>query len=152
MSATVLTLVETGGTDAGDDAGAAGAEDLRRLMHKAILARRFAAVHRQTASRCLRSARVAARHGDGEVAASLLRDAREEHAEMQTCRRVARALERQAEELGQAAGVYRATGRAGTASAANDAMPAIAGQGTAGSASVPTAASPATRRTRGGSE
>lgn len=146
-----MSLVEPVGADVGEEIMAVGAEDLRRIIHKAILARRFAAVHKQTARQCLRAARVAAQDGDGELVTTLLRDAREEHAEAQTCTRFARALEQQAAQMGKASGVYRATGRAGP-SAVSDEIP-TSGDHSAGLSAAPaTAGSPATRRILGGSE
>lgn len=154
MSGMVLSLVEPVGAGVRENRGTASAEDLRRIIHKAILARQFAAVHKQTVRQCLRAARVAARRGESDLAVLLLGDARAEHAEVQACVRVARVLERQAEEMGKAAGVYRATGRAGAAAAAaSDDIAAIDAQSAAAiSAASSVAGSPATRRTLGGSE
>lgn len=156
MSGMVLSLVEPVGAGVRENRGTASAEDLRRIIHKAILARQFAAVHKQTVRQCLRAARVAARRGENDLAVLLLGDARAEHAEVQACVRVARVLERQAEEMGKAAGVYRATGRAGAAAAAaaaSDDIAAIDAQSAAAiSAASSGAGSPATRRTLGGSE
>ena len=151
MPDAVLTLVEPVDADVCTGQETEAARDLRRIVHKAILARRFVLVHRRTVQRCLQAARAAARGGKADLAAALLADARAGHAEMQTCTRVARAFERQAEEMGRAAGVYRATGRAG-ASPASAAMAAMAAHsGTSGpAASVGVAGSPATRRTVGG--
>ena len=101
MSGMVLSLVEPVGAGVRENRGTASAEDLRRIIHKAILARQFAAVHKQTVRQCLRAARVAARRGENDLAVLLLGDARAEHAEVQACVRVARVLERQAEEMGK---------------------------------------------------
>ncbi len=152
MSGMVLSLVEAAGGAVREDVGVAGADDLRRIIHKAILARRFAAIHKQTVRQCLRAARVAANGRDSELAAALLKDARAEHAEVQTCTRVARTLERQAEELGRAAGVYRATGRGSASTPSDEIAPMDGRQSAAASALHPPEASPATRRTFGGSE
>lgn len=151
MSGMVLSLVEVVGGEVRDDVETSGAEDLRRIVHKAILARRFAAVHRQAVRRSLRAARVAAAEGNAPLAASLLEDARAGHAELQACARVARAFERQAEEMGRAAGVYRATGR-GSAFAASEEIAPTGAHGAAASTAPLPAASPATRSTLGGSE
>ncbi|MGZ9034128.1 MAG: hypothetical protein ACXW25_06915 [Rhodospirillales bacterium] len=148
----VLSLVEPVGAGVRENRGTASAEDLRRIIHKAILARQFAAVHKQTVRQCLRAARVAARRGENDLAVLLLGDARAEHAEVQACVRVARVLERQAEEMGKAAGVYRATGRAGAAAASDDIAAIDAQSAAAISAASSVAGSPATRRTLGGSE
>lgn len=150
MSGVILSLVEPDGAKGGEDLDATGAPDLRRIVHKAILARRFGAVHKQTVRQCVRAARVAAQRGNRVLAAALLRDARAEHVEAQSCARVARAFERQAEEMAKAAGVYKATGRA-CAPATSDGMPAIDAHAAPAGASTP-AVSPAMRRTRGGSE
>lgn len=151
MSGMVLSLVEAVGGEVRDGVETSGAEDLRRIVHKAILARRFAAVHRQAVRRSLRAARVAASQGNVGLATSLLEDARAGHAELQACTRVARAFEHQAEELGRAAGVYRATGR-GSAPAASVEIAPIGAHGEAASAGPLPAVSPATRSTFGGSE
>lgn len=99
--------VEAGGSD-----GAIGeADELPRLIHKAILARRFVEMHKHAARQCLRAARLAAHHGDGAMVSSLLSDARDEHVQARTCTRVARDCESRAEALGIAAGAYAATGR-----------------------------------------
>jgi len=149
MSGMVLTLVEPVGADVGGGQGAAAGVDLGRIIHKAILARRFAEVHKQTVRQCVRAARAAGQRGNRVLAAALLRDARAEHAEAQACARVARALERQAEEMGRAAGVYRATGRA-SAPATSEGMPAIDAHAVSGAAA--SVGSPAIRKTLGGSE
>lgn len=94
----------------GDD-GLSEADELPRLIHKAILARRFVEVHKHAARQCLRAARVAGRDGDADVAAGLLSDARDENMQARICRRIARDCESRAEALGVAAGAYAATGR-----------------------------------------
>jgi hypothetical protein len=152
MSGMVGTLVEPALADVREDAETAGAEDLRRTIHKAILARRFVAVHKHAARQCLRAARAAAHRGDRDLAARLLGDAREEHAQAQSCTRVARAFEGQAEDMGKAAGgVYRATGRASPSAAIVD-IPAIGAHSASASTAPMAACSPAMRRTLGGSE
>ncbi len=99
--------VEAGANDGGTDE----ADELPRLIHKAILARRFVAMHKHAARQCLRAARLAAEHGDAAMATSLLGDARDEHVQARTCTWVARDCESRAEALGIAAGAYAATGR-----------------------------------------
>lgn len=147
-----LTLIEPVRADAGEGPEMAAAQDLRRIVHKAILARRFALVHKQTVRRCLRAARVAGRRGEADLAAAMLADARASHAEMQTCTRVARAFERQAEKMGREAGVYTATGRA-RPSAVSAERAAMAARPVAAEAGSSTGAgSPAMRKTLGGSE
>lgn len=73
MSGMVLSLVEPVGAGVRENRGTASAEDLRRIIHKAILARQFAAVHKQTVRQCLRAARVAARRGESDLAGATAR-------------------------------------------------------------------------------
>lgn len=87
-------------------------DELSRLMHKAILARRFASMHTHAARLCLRAARAASQCGDAALMTRLLGEAREEHLQARNCSRYARDCESRAEALGVASGAYAASGRA----------------------------------------
>jgi hypothetical protein len=133
-----------------DESDAATA--LPRLIHTAVLARQFGEVHKRVACQCLRAARLAKRQGDRDMFLRLVGDVREERLQAQTCKRVARRCESEAETIAIAAGAYTATGR--SAHRVSPPRSAMAQRAVADGAPLQAASagcSPAVRRMSGGS-